>query len=219
MRSLVIFSLALLASAASVAHAQRAPRARPAAQLPRYEIFLIQPLTPGSTSYTSVTSVNDRGLVTGNSSDGGFLWSVAAGAVVLAESPGWLSSSGYDVNLLGMVAGTSGTATLWTDVDTLDFASTAINATAGALDGNAAANRASISATIGGLAIPDGATFWIRWNDLNASGADDGLAVDNFSLTPQGGAPAPNLTINDVSLNEANAGGTTFTFTLPSRNA
>jgi hypothetical protein len=52
--------------------------------------------------------------------------------------------------------------------------------------GNLAANRTNLVATIGSLAIPNGATFWIRWNDLNASGADDGLAVDDFFLTPQG---------------------------------
>ena len=40
-----------------------------------------------------------------------------------------------------------------------------------------------------GLAIPAGQTFWIRWNDFNASGADDGLAVDDFSLTPHTGVP------------------------------
>ena len=28
------------------------------------------------------------------------------------------------------------------------------------------------------LSIANGATFWIRWNDLNPAGSDDGLAVD-----------------------------------------
>ena len=119
----ITISRALFASAAAflagVAGAQGAPRARLAPKLPRYEVFLIQPSTPGTTSYTSAASVNDFGQVTGISTDGGFLWSVATGAVDLAVRPGWLDSSGYDVNLFGMVAGTSGTATLWTDADTL----------------------------------------------------------------------------------------------------
>lgn len=72
----------------------------------------------------------------------------------------------------------------WTDVDPLDFVAPAQGPTLGALDGNASANRTAISSTIGGLTIADGATFWIRWVDFNASGADDGLAVDDFSLTP-----------------------------------
>jgi hypothetical protein len=70
----------------------------------------------------------------------------------------------------------------WTDYDALDFNSPNINTTLGALDGNASANRTTISFTITGLSIPDGATFWIRWTDFNITDADDGLAIDNFSI-------------------------------------
>jgi len=70
----------------------------------------------------------------------------------------------------------------WTDVNALDFNSPNTTTT-GALDGNAAANRTFLSSTITGLSIAPGATFWIRWADFNASGADDGLAVDDFLLT------------------------------------
>jgi len=28
------------------------------------------------------------------------------------------------------------------------------------------------------------ATLWIRWTDSDASGPDDGLAIDDFALTP-----------------------------------
>jgi hypothetical protein len=73
----------------------------------------------------------------------------------------------------------------WTDVDALDFNSPVTAGTVGLLDGNAAANRTAVAATINGLAIAPGTTFWIRWVDFNASGADDGLAVDDFSITPQ----------------------------------
>ena len=42
------------------------------------------------------------------------------------------------------------------------------------------------------IGILDGSTFWIRWLDSDASGADDGLAIDDFSLTPQGASiPEP----------------------------
>lgn len=70
----------------------------------------------------------------------------------------------------------------WTNVDQLDFASPVTTGSVGALDGNTAPNRTLISYTITGLSIPNGATFVIRWNDLNASGADDGLGVDDFSI-------------------------------------
>jgi uncharacterized repeat protein (TIGR01451 family) len=111
---------------------------------------------------------------------------------------------------------TSLTTGAWTAVNPLDFVNPIKTAgTAGALDGNAAANRTAVSNTIASLSIANGATFWIRWNDLNASGADDGLAVDDFSLTPNGGGSIPALNISDVSLAEGDPPGTTtFTFAV-----
>ena len=79
----------------------------------------------------------------------------------------------------------------WTDVNTLDFTAPVTAGTLGALNGNVAPNRTPVGATIAGLSISDGATFFIRWTDLNAAGADDGLAVDDFSLTPDIGDAAP----------------------------
>ena len=80
-------------------------------------------------------------------------------------------------------------AATWVDVDALDFASPNINATAGALDGNLAANRIAIAGTIGGLSLPPGATLWIRWNDVDISGADDGLAIDDVQFAVSGDPP------------------------------
>lgn len=77
---------------------------------------------------------------------------------------------------------TSLTTGTWTGVASLNF-STPDTATTGAKNGNAAADRTALSATISSLNIADGATFWIRWNDTDAIGADDGLAVDNFGIT------------------------------------
>jgi predicted extracellular nuclease len=98
---------------------------------------------------------------------------------------------------------TSLTTGTWNNVDSLDFTNPVKTAAAqGALDGNNAANRAAISATISDLSIADGATFWVRWTDLNASGADDGLAVDDFSLTPNGGeVPVAEPKINEFVFN------------------
>ena len=72
----------------------------------------------------------------------------------------------------------------WTDYDVLDFSGPVSSGTVGALDGNVSANRTAISATLTGLSIPNGASFWIRWTDWDVTGADDGLAIDDFSLTP-----------------------------------
>ncbi|MBC7827647.1 MAG: Ig-like domain-containing protein [Chitinophagaceae bacterium] len=75
---------------------------------------------------------------------------------------------------------------VWTDVDALDFSSPVTTAPVGLRDGNEAANRTTISFTITGLAIANGAGFYIRWTDFNPSGADDGLGVDDFSITTGG---------------------------------
>ncbi len=80
---------------------------------------------------------------------------------------------------------TSLTTGIWVDYDNLDYNSSNINATAGALNGNSAGNQTAISFTITGVSIPNGSSFWIRWTDFNISGSDDGLAVDGFSLTPR----------------------------------
>jgi hypothetical protein len=60
------------------------------------------------------------------------------------------------------------------------------------LDGNASANRVNLTFTISNLNIPNGSTFWIRWNDLDAMSSDNGLAVDDFELSfPLGDVVAP----------------------------
>jgi len=107
---------------------------------------------------------------------------------------------------------TSLTTGTWTDVDALDFSSPDTG-TVGAKNGNGAANRTARSSSIPNVSIATGATFCVRWNDFDASGADDGLAVDDFSITVSG-TPLPTLSITDVSQLEGNAGTTTFSFTV-----
>ncbi|WP_183094159.1 ExeM/NucH family extracellular endonuclease [Nocardioides stalactiti] len=87
---------------------------------------------------------------------------------------------------------TSLTTGTWTDANALDFSGPLVVGTVGPLDGNSAANRTAVAATVSGLTIAPDATFWIRWTDVNASGSDDGLAVDDLSMTPHGaGDPEP----------------------------
>ncbi|AMY08736.1 Endonuclease/Exonuclease/phosphatase family protein [Luteitalea pratensis] len=111
---------------------------------------------------------------------------------------------------------TSLTTGTWADHDALDFGSPVVAGTVGALNGNVAPNRTALNVTITGLSIPDGASFWVRWADSDLiPGADDGLSVDDFSLTPSGPPPAlPTLTVNGVTLGEGNTGTTTFGFTV-----
>jgi hypothetical protein len=79
------------------------------------------------------------------------------------------------------------------------------------------------------LSIANGATFWIRWSDFDASGADDGIGVDDFSITAcqcaspdalafvqqptnvsQGLAMAPSVTVKAIC---SSSGGTANGYT------
>ncbi|MEO6231285.1 MAG: endonuclease [Ferruginibacter sp.] len=83
----------------------------------------------------------------------------------------------------------TGTGT-WTDEDNLDFTSPINSGTIGALDGNAAPNKTAITYTISGLNIASGSSFWLRWNDFSASGADDGLGIDDLTINFNGAVVA-----------------------------
>lgn len=96
---------------------------------------------------------------------------------------------------------TSLTSGTWTAIDNLDFNSPVTTGTARALDGNQDANSATITFTLEGLTIGNGAVFFIRWTDFNAANADDGLAIDNFSITPSGiPADEPSIAVSPASL-------------------
>ena len=84
-----------------------------------------------------------------------------------------------------------GTGT-WVDVDALDFTTPNTGAAPGALDGNAPANRGAVSGSITGLALAPSATLWVRWVDVNVSGIDDGLAIDDVAFAVAGDPPVDN---------------------------
>lgn len=115
----------------------------------------------------------------------------------------------YSLNATSLSTGT------WTDYNALDFV-TPVTTTTGAKDGNAAANRTAKSALITGLNITNGSTFWLRWNDLDASGADDGLSIDDFSIQLNGADVTPpttsTLTPANGATNIALSGNLTITF-------
>ena len=86
----------------------------------------------------------------------------------------------------------------WTNIKQLDFFSpnTGIS---GTLDGNLPENRTEINSTITGLSIPAGTQFWIRWQDVDVSSSDDGLAIDDFSIDLT--VPSVIFSITPASLN------------------
>jgi uncharacterized repeat protein (TIGR01451 family) len=101
-----------------------------------------------------------------------------------------------------------------TAVTNLDFTSPITGGTAAALNGNVDPNRTIETFTIDGLDIPNGTEVMLRWSDPDHTGADHGLAIDDFSVTPHAGAGLPTLAIDDVSLSEGDGGTTTFMFTV-----
>lgn len=69
-----------------------------------------------------------------------------------------------------------------------DWSSPVTGATAAAVDGNAAGQVGSRGGNVSASWNP-GETLWVRWTELNDSGNDHGLAIDNISFTAEG-APA-----------------------------
>jgi len=93
----------------------------------------------------------------------------------------------FSLNATSLTTGT------WTDFDLLDFTAPTTTGAPAALIGNNSPNFTNVINSIPGLTITNGSTFWIRWNDLNASGADDGLSVDDFTLQPLSSNPEINV--------------------------
>lgn len=73
----------------------------------------------------------------------------------------------------------------------LDFTTPITGGAAGALDGNLAANRVTLTFSITGLSIPNGTEVMLRWSDPDHTGADHGISIDDFSVTPMASTAAP----------------------------
>jgi len=119
------------------------------------------PLTGFSFSYdgeqwrnAAVTNVNNQYVVA---------------YLVVPAGSGSLNSGSYSANITS--------ATFNTPFDGTGSSSGA------ALNGNDSANRvAGLSGTVTGISIADGEEIWLRWWDSNSSGADQGIAIDNFAI-------------------------------------
>jgi hypothetical protein len=66
----------------------------------------------------------------------------------------------------------------WTSFPALDYFNPGQATGSGTMQ-----HSATISSPISGLSIAPGATFCFRWTDFNATGADDGIGIDDYSLT------------------------------------
>jgi thrombospondin type 3 repeat protein len=88
----------------------------------------------------------------------------------------------YSTDAVSLTTGT------WADVDILDLRSPLFMGPAGPQDGNSFCCRGILDSRFDAT-IPAGAELWIRWVDNDQTGADDGLAVDDFSLAAGGPRP------------------------------
>ncbi|GEP51430.1 hypothetical protein FNO01nite_21020 [Flavobacterium noncentrifugens] len=129
----------------------------------------------------------------------------------------------YKISTTPITDLTPGVTTGWTAVSALNFASPK-NTTAGALDGNLAANRTVIAAvTLPTFTLPNNSYIMIKWEKTDvSSGSNHGLAIDDVkvnwttvplctavtvtSVTPTAGPVGTEVTINAASgLNGATA--------------
>lgn len=117
----------------------------------------------------------------------------------------------YSLNAGSLASGS------WTDVNELDFIAPYTIAT-GALNGNLSGNRSQKQATLN-VTIPNNAVFWLRWSDFDASGSDDGLSIDDFSLAVSANDATPptvsTFTPLDNSTNIPLAGTFSIQFSEP----
>jgi hypothetical protein len=90
----------------------------------------------------------------------------------------------YKVSSSPITALNPGSNGTWTAITALDANSVINTATAAALNGNLSANQVVKSnVVIPGLTLAAGEYLMIKWDDLNDSGNDHGLSVDDFSVS------------------------------------
>ncbi|WP_153798685.1 T9SS type A sorting domain-containing protein [Foetidibacter luteolus] len=78
----------------------------------------------------------------------------------------------YSIDATGLGNGT------WVDVNSLDYTNNASSTGSGSL-----LQSATVTATISNIGIVNGASFFIRWSDFDASGSDDAMGINDFSFT------------------------------------
>jgi len=84
----------------------------------------------------------------------------------------------YSTTATGLTDGAA-----FTNLASLNFSSPRCGSSDSATDGNSAACRTGIAATISGLSIAPNGTLWIRWSDSNNGANDDGVSIDDVTIT------------------------------------
>ncbi len=114
---------------------------------------------------------------------------------IMYDGEQWRNGTNTNAHSLTFDYKTSATSIAITDsgftsLSALNFTGPIANGASGALDGNAVANRvAGIASQLTGLNWQSGQTLFLRWSDIDNTGTDHGLGIDNFAFT--GNIPEP----------------------------
>ena len=89
----------------------------------------------------------------------------------------------------------------WTQITGLTLSSPIISGVTGPLNGNAVANKVSLSnVPIPSLSLPDNNYIMLKWEDINHAGNDHGLGIDDVTITWTTGSTLPALAITSASM-------------------
>ena len=132
--------------------------------------------TPGNFAY-GIRFTNDTGLARTN-----FIVSYTGEQWRVANAGQQQLTCWYRVGV-SLTNADAPAALLWTALPALDFTSPNTNATQ-SLNGNAATNRTVFTnVVLAGVTVDAGQELFLRWFDPDDSGNDDGLALDNLTIT------------------------------------
>ena len=190
----------------------------------------------GTATYSSYGATNggtERAL--GSIGSGGAYWgSPASGNVGGYMAVAFLNSSGTTINNVsvsfdgeqwrnggnataqtmtlqyGFGSTFAGVSTWVTPGGNFNFTSPVATATAAAVNGNVAGKAAGLGGSLSSLGWANNATLWIRWVEVNDTGNDHALGIDNFSFT---------ATIINSTITGAVTSSTPFTTTYGTASA
>jgi len=105
----------------------------------------------------------------------------------------WRNGGNTSAHAMALEYGLGGddfAAITWTSAPaSFTWTSPVVGSTAGAVDGNAAGLVDLVGGTLTGLTWNVDQTLWLRWVEVNNTGSDHGLAIDNFALSVPAATP------------------------------
>ena len=108
--------------------------------------------------------------------------STISGIDLLYKGETWRIGAANRTDALNFATSTSATTLssgTWTDVSSLNY----VNASATAIANASKLQSSTISGNLGALSLANGSRMFLRWSSSDAAGADDLLAIIDFSLS------------------------------------